>query len=180
MTVAPIYSRPLSLPAARRARPVSVTRPAAEPPIRLDAESSDWTLTVELRVAGNVDPDALDLIRGLQRLVTRNNRPQQVSGFDPRLVRLDPAARSVMQGTKTVPLSRLEFDLLLFLAEHPERAHSREELLRRVWRDEESGTRTVDVHVRRLRAKTGEVSLITTVRNVGYRLADDARVLIVR
>jgi DNA-binding response OmpR family regulator len=65
-----------------------------------------------------------------------------------------------------------EFELLKYLAQHPGRVFSRAQLLQEVWGyDYYGGTRTVDVHVRRLRAKLGpehEV-LIGTVRHVGYK-----------
>jgi DNA-binding response OmpR family regulator len=65
-----------------------------------------------------------------------------------------------------------EFELLKFLAQHPGRVFTRSQLLQEVWGyDYFGGTRTVDVHVRRLRAKLGteHEALIGTVRNVGYR-----------
>ena len=65
-----------------------------------------------------------------------------------------------------------EFELLKFLAQHPGRVFTRAQLLQEVWGyDYYGGTRTVDVHVRRLRAKLGpeHETLIGTVRNVGYR-----------
>jgi two-component system, OmpR family, response regulator len=68
-------------------------------------------------------------------------------------------------------LTYREFELLAFLVEHPGRVFSRAQLLRTVWDQAEVGSRTVDVHVRRLRVKLGdEASRLTTVRNVGYRL----------
>ncbi len=68
-----------------------------------------------------------------------------------------------------------EFELLRFLATHPARVFTREQLLSEVWGyDYFGGTRTVDVHVRRLRAKLGDLEqLIGTVRNVGYRFNAD-------
>ena len=69
-------------------------------------------------------------------------------------------------------LTPREFELLYFLAKNPGRVFSRDELLTKVWGYDYRGeTRTVDVHVRRLRAKLGteNESLIGTVRNVGYR-----------
>lgn len=69
-------------------------------------------------------------------------------------------------------LTYMEYELLKFLATHPGKVFSREVLLSRVWGyDYYGGARTVDVHVRRLRAKLGEghSSLIQTVRSVGYR-----------
>ena len=69
-------------------------------------------------------------------------------------------------------LTYMEYELLRFLVGHPTRVWSREQLLSRVWGyDYFGGARTVDVHVRRLRAKLGETraSWIATVRSVGYR-----------
>jgi DNA-binding response OmpR family regulator len=78
-------------------------------------------------------------------------------------------------------LTRREYDLLVFLCEHPRRVFSRGQLLSQVWGyDLVSGERTVDVHVRRLRVKLGERGpLIATVRGVGYRLDDAAQVMVV-
>lgn len=70
-------------------------------------------------------------------------------------------------------LTYKEFELLKYLAQHPGRVFTRAQLLNEVWGyDYYGGTRTVDVHVRRLRAKLGSENenLISTVRNVGYRL----------
>ena len=75
---------------------------------------------------------------------------------------------------RPVAFTRVEFDLLLFLGRHPRRVFTRGQLLQTVWGLSHAGERTVDVHIRRLRAKLGAVPLITTVRGVGYRLADDA------
>jgi two-component system OmpR family response regulator len=99
---------------------------------------------------------------------------------DPDEVRLLTGSRQVLLGGVRVPMTRLEFDLLLFLAGNPYRVFSRTQLLSAVWGYEHTGERTVDVHVRRLRVKMGvQVPLITTVYGVGYRLADDASLTIV-
>jgi DNA-binding response OmpR family regulator len=73
---------------------------------------------------------------------------------------------------RALKLPRQEFQLLKFLAERPGRVFSREQLLSRVWGYRYAGgTRTVDIHVRRLRAKLGPGSaMIETVRHVGYKL----------
>jgi DNA-binding response OmpR family regulator len=95
-------------------------------------------------------------------------------------VRLGPLALDVdtyhvsVQG-RTLDLTYKEFELLRFLAERPGRVFTRPALLREVWGyDFYGGTRTVDVHVRRLRSKLGpgREQLIETVRGVGYRAAD--------
>jgi DNA-binding response OmpR family regulator len=73
---------------------------------------------------------------------------------------------------RAMDLTFKEFELLKFLVQHPGRVFTRAQLLQEVWGyDYFGGTRTVDVHVRRLRAKLGaeNESLIGTVRNVGYR-----------
>ena len=90
-------------------------------------------------------------------------------------LRLDPATHRVTADAEQVHLGPTEFRLLHFLMTHPERVHSRTQLLDQVWGDhvfvEE---RTVDVHIRRLR-KALEPSrhdrLIQTVRGAGYRLS---------
>ena len=74
---------------------------------------------------------------------------------------------------RVLNLTYKEFELLKYLAQHPGRVFTRAQLLNEVWGyDYYGGTRTVDVHVRRLRAKLGSdhENLISTVRNVGYRL----------
>ncbi|MFL6207021.1 MAG: winged helix-turn-helix domain-containing protein [Acidimicrobiales bacterium] len=73
---------------------------------------------------------------------------------------------------KPLDLTYMEYELLKFLASHPGKVFTRETLLSRVWGYEYyGGARTVDVHIRRLRAKLGEehANLIQTVRSVGYR-----------
>ena len=73
---------------------------------------------------------------------------------------------------RPLDLTYKEFELLKFLAQHPGRVFTRDQLLREVWGyDYFGGTRTVDVHVRRLRAKLGAEhdSMIGTVRQVGYK-----------
>ena len=96
--------------------------------------------------------------------------PVQLGGLS-----LDPATHRVNAGERPVVLGPTEFRLLHFLMTHPERVHSRAQLLDQVWGDhvfvEE---RTVDVHVRRLRAAlepVGQDGLIQTVRGSGYRLS---------
>jgi hypothetical protein len=73
---------------------------------------------------------------------------------------------------RPIDLTYMEYELLKFLAQHPGKVFTRETLLSRVWGYEYyGGARTVDVHIRRLRAKLGEehANLISTVRSVGYR-----------
>ena len=85
---------------------------------------------------------------------------------------VDDVTYTAKVGGRTLDLTFKEFELLKYLAQHPGRVFSRQQLLQEVWGyDYFGGTRTVDVHVRRLRAKLGpeNETLIGTVRNVGYR-----------
>jgi DNA-binding response OmpR family regulator len=89
----------------------------------------------------------------------------------PALV-IDAPGREVLVHGEVIALTRLEFELLAFLARYPGMVHTRAELLQYVWETPDAGIpgRTVDVHVRRLRAKLGEFDgLVATVRGVGYR-----------
>ena len=92
-------------------------------------------------------------------------------------VSIDEATYSARVRGRLLDLTYKEFELLKYLAQHPGRVFTRAQLLQEVWGyDYYGGTRTVDVHVRRLRAKLGpehEV-LIGTVRNVGYRFVPEA------
>jgi len=85
---------------------------------------------------------------------------------------LDQARREARLDGVELTLTPREFELLYFLARHPGRVFSRDELLSKVWGYDYRGeTRTVDVHVRRLRAKLGErADLIATVTGSGYKL----------
>jgi DNA-binding response OmpR family regulator len=154
---------------------------------------SSWTLTVEVTISGDgPDPQTRELLRDLRRLAERSDAARRdhaavtvAAGLartldDARVLHIDAAARVVRQGDRVLTLSRLEFELLLFLTQHPGQVFTREQLLNQVWGYPNDIGRTVDVHIRRLRVKSGEVPLVTTVRGVGYRLADDARVEITR
>jgi DNA-binding response OmpR family regulator len=91
---------------------------------------------------------------------------------------VDDATYTAKIGQRHLDLTFKEFELLKFLAQHPGRVFSRQQLLQEVWGyDYFGGTRTVDVHVRRLRAKLGpdNETLIGTVRNVGYRFVVPAK-----
>ena len=117
------------------------------------------------------------------RAVLRRKAPEALdSAVEVAGLRLDPATRRVTRPMESGPvelkLGPTEFRLLHFFMTHPERVHSRAQLLDRVWGDhvfiEE---RTVDVHVKRLREALAPAScagLIETVRGAGYRLTAQA------
>ncbi|MET4638801.1 response regulator transcription factor [Mycetocola sp. 2940] len=133
----------------------------------LSAVSADWGVDdVLVEMAGPAEIDArIRLAIGRQALEQTTTKIQ-TSG-----VVIDEASYSAKVQGKPLDLTYKEFELLRFLAAHPSRVFTREQLLSEVWGyDYFGGTRTVDVHVRRLRAKLGELEqLIGTVRNVGYR-----------
>ena len=133
----------------------------------LTAVSADWGIDdVLLETAGPAEVDArIRLVIGRLAL-DKSSSKIQASG-----VVIDEASYSAKVHGRPLDLTFKEFELLRFLATHPSRVFTREQLLSEVWGyDYFGGTRTVDVHVRRLRAKLGDLeSLIGTVRNVGYR-----------
>ena len=97
------------------------------------------------------------------------NAPSDIVVIDNMTINL--ATYQINIDDKPVDLTLMEYSLLSFLATHPSRAYSRETLLHRVWGFEYcGGTRTVDVHIRRVRSKVGPqvASHIVTVRGVGY------------
>lgn len=101
--------------------------------------------------------------------VGRGTRPELVE-YGPLVLNLETYQAAV--SGKPLDLTYMEYELLKFLATHPGKVFTREVLLSRVWGYEYyGGARTVDVHIRRLRAKLGEehAHLISTVRSVGYR-----------
>ena len=103
----------------------------------------------------------------------RRSRPDRAEGsIEIGDLRLDALTREATWKGKPLTLTPREFELLAFLAGRPGRVFSREELLRKVWGYDFVGeTRTVDVHVRRLRAKLGAKShAIETVTGAGYKL----------
>ena len=95
------------------------------------------------------------------------------AGLSHSGVTIDEASYQATASGRPLDLTFKEFELLRFLVGNPGRVFTREQLLSDVWGyDYFGGTRTVDVHVRRLRAKLGDrESVIGTVRNVGYRFA---------
>ena len=113
------------------------------------------------------------------RAVLRRKAPEALdTAVEAGGLKLDPSTRRVTRDTREVKLGPTEFRLLHFFMTHPERVHSRAQLLDRVWGDhvfiEE---RTVDVHVKRLREALSPVQcahMIETVRGAGYRLTQQA------
>jgi DNA-binding response OmpR family regulator len=136
----------------------------------LIAVNSDWGVDdVVLANAGPAEVEAR-----LRLAVGRLSSAAAASGGLIRAgdLSIDPDTYAAKLKGRPLDLTYKEFELLKFLAQHPGRVFTRDQLLREVWGyDYFGGTRTVDVHVRRLRAKLGSEyeSMIGTVRQVGYK-----------
>jgi DNA-binding response OmpR family regulator len=137
------------------------------------AVSPDWRVDdVILHTAGPGEVEAR--IRLAITKASAGKAPAVASTGEVRSGELviDEATYSAKIGRAALDLTFKEFELLKYLAQHPRRVFTRSQLLQEVWGyDYFGGTRTVDVHVRRLRAKLGPENegLIGTVRNVGYK-----------
>ena len=136
----------------------------------LAAVTAEWgTDDVVLHTAGPAEVEArLRLVIGRQA-TTAPTAPDEIRSGD---LSIDEGTYTARLRARVLDLTFKEFELLKFLAQHPGRVFTRAHLLQEVWGyDYFGGTRTVDVHVRRLRAKLGpeHEALIGTVRNVGYR-----------
>ena len=120
----------------------------------------------------------LEMPQELAACVERANLDPEAHVIRSGEVVVDEATYTAKIGGRPLDLTFKEFELLKFLAQHPGRVFSRQQLLQEVWGyDYFGGTRTVDVHVRRLCAKLGveNETLIGTVRNVGYRFVLPAK-----
>ncbi len=137
----------------------------------LAALTAEWGADdVLLNTAGPAEVEArLRLAAGRRAGRLVDAEPDEIRSGD---LTIDEATYSARLRGRILDLTFKEFELLKFLAQHPGRVFTRAQLLQEVWGyDYFGGTRTVDVHVRRLRAKLGadHEALIGTVRNVGYR-----------
>ena len=138
----------------------------------LAVAAADWGMDdVLLTTAGPAELDArLRLAIGRVAAASDDEGDRHVISSSGLVI--DDATYTAKLEGRTLDLTFKEFELLKFLAQHPGRVFTRQQLLQEVWGyDYFGGTRTVDVHVRRLRAKLGtdHETLIGTVRNVGYR-----------
>ncbi|MEI2779054.1 MAG: response regulator transcription factor [Tetrasphaera sp.] len=136
--------------------------------------TADWGVDeVMLDTAGPAEVEArLRLAQSRMEVAD----PQDEAPITAGEVTIDEVSYSAKVGGRPLDLTYKEFELLKYLAQHPGRVFTRAQLLQEVWGyDYFGGTRTVDVHVRRLRAKLGgdHETLIGTVRNVGYRFVND-------
>ena len=139
----------------------------------LSAMSAEWGVNdVILDTAGPAEVEArIRIAIGLHlaRKIAQDPTSGEIRTGD---VIIDENTYTAKVKGRTLDLTFKEFELLKYLAQHPGRVFTRAQLLQEIWGyDYFGGTRTVDVHIRRLRAKLGSEfeSIIGTVRNVGYR-----------
>jgi DNA-binding response OmpR family regulator len=139
----------------------------------LTAIAADWGLDdVVLESAGPAEVEArlrLGIGRAAAARDAATSDAEEIRSGD---LIIDESTYQAKLGGRPLDLTFKEFELIKFLAQHPGRVFTRAQLLQEVWGyDYFGGTRTVDVHVRRLRAKLGadREALIGTVRNVGYK-----------
>ncbi|AOY55715.1 response regulator transcription factor [Candidatus Rhodoluna planktonica] len=133
----------------------------------LAAVSNDWgAADIILETAGPAEIETR-----IRLAIGRAQTEEKVDKIHASGLVIDEGSYSAKIHGKPLDLTYKEFELIRFLAQHPGRVFTREQLLSEVWGyDYFGGTRTVDVHIRRLRAKLGDLELlIGTVRNVGYR-----------
>ena len=141
----------------------------------LSAINVDWGITdVILDTAGPAEVDARIRIVIGKDAITRLAKNPSLKEIRSGEVVIDEDSYTAKIKGRTLDLTFKEFELLKYLAQHPGRVFSRSQLLQEIWGyDYFGGTRTVDVHIRRLRSKLGPEfeSIIDTVRNVGYRFS---------
>jgi DNA-binding response OmpR family regulator len=155
---------------------------AAVPIIMLTAKSDEVDRVLGLEMGADdyvAKPFSPKELVARVRAVLRRARPPEAAGpLVSGALMVDPARHVAMLAGQPLALTPKEFDLLQALLESAGRVLSRGHLLNRVWgyaRADEIESRTIDVHVRRLRAKLGEEGRrIATVKSIGYRLEEPA------
>jgi len=143
----------------------------------LSAINADWQIAdVMLDTAGPAEVDArIRIVIGKDAITQLAKNPSLKEIRSGEVVIDEDSYTAKIKG-RTLDLTFKEFELLKYLAQHPGRVFSRSQLLQEIWcYDYFGGTRTVDVHIRRLRSKLGPEfeSVIDTVRNVGYKFKID-------
>ena len=115
--------------------------------------------------------EVLELLVRIDKVLQRTGRGREI--IEIQDVRIDRKEHQVTKGGKPVALKPMEYELLVLLAGNKNVAFSREQLLSQVWGSDYMGeTRTVDVHIGRLRKKLDFFDVIRTIPKTGYRLED--------
>jgi DNA-binding response OmpR family regulator len=141
-------------------------------PILVVVEAAQFALLEQARGVADLitsPPDPAETGVRIRRLIKMSGEDDMLRYKD---LELNPLTYQATLDADALDLTYMEYELLRYFVEHQGRVWTREQLLSKVWGyDYFGGARTVDVHVRRLRAKLGEerANWITTVRSVGYR-----------
>lgn len=148
-------------------------RPLGIPVIFLTARGSVDDRVRGLRMGAEdyiVKPfEVVELLARVDVVLRRYNKTDAV--IDIGGLRIDTRAMQVWRGTEEISLTHKEYDLLLFFARNPGTALYRETIYEHVWGGEYSyGSKTVDLHIQRLRKKVGWENRLLAVNKVGYRL----------
>ena len=115
--------------------------------------------------------EVLELLVRIEKVLQRTGRGREI--IEIQDVRIDRKEHQVTKGGKPVALKPMEYELLVLLAGNKNVAFSREQLLSQVWGSDYMGeTRTVEVHIGRLRKKLDFFDVIRTIPKTGYRLED--------
>jgi DNA-binding response OmpR family regulator len=141
----------------------------------LSAINADWGIDdVILDTAGPAEVDArIRIVIGQTAIAQLASNPSAGEIRSGEVI-IDESSYTAKIKGRVLDLTFKEFELLKYLAQHPGRVFTRSQLLQEIWGyDYFGGTRTVDVHIRRLRSKLGPEfeAIIGTVRNVGYRFS---------
>ena len=111
-----------------------------------------------------------ELLARVETVLRRCGKGEQVLRLEPD-IEIDPAARVVRKGGRPVALTAKEFDLLVLFVQNKNVALCRDRIFERVWNEEYLGdSRTVDLHVQRMRKKLGLEERLTAVYKIGYRV----------
>lgn len=161
------------LPGADGFEIMEYIRPMKIPVIFLTAKNSLNDRVKGLRMGGDdyiVKPfEILELLARIDAVLRRNHKTEQylmVNGLT-----IDTLSHQVTRGATEIFLTPKEYDLLVLFAQNPNTALYRETIYERVWKQEfEYGSKTVDIHIQRLRRKTGLTKELKAVNKIGYRL----------
>lgn len=148
-------------------------RPLGTPVIFITAKNSVSDRVRGLRMGADdyiVKPfEVLELLARVDVVLRRYNKVDCV--LEVGGLRIDTRSMQVLRGSEEIPLTRKEYDLLVLFARNPGTALYRETIYERVWGGDYTGeSRTVDLHIQRLRKKVGWEKRLKAVSKVGYRL----------
>lgn len=116
--------------------------------------------------------EIIELLARVDVVLRRYNKSKKIFNIDD--LEINSYSRQVWKNGDEIHLTPKEFDLLLLFAQNPDRALYRETIYERIWNEEfQYGSKTVDLHIQRLRKKAGLEKQLQAVNKIGYRLKTD-------